>query len=35
MKDKIGEENKSLTAHNAADKQTGSIGDLEIILSDE
>lgn len=32
-KDKIGEVNKSLQSHNAADKQTGAIGDVEITLS--
>jgi len=36
VRDRIGEVNKPLYAHNAADKQTGSIGDIEIILeSDE
>lgn len=30
IKEQIGEVNKTLEAHNAADKQTGSIGDLEI-----
>lgn len=30
IKDQIGEINKLLEAHNAADKQTGSIGDVEI-----
>jgi hypothetical protein len=32
VKEKIGEVNKVLESHNAADKQTGSIGDIEIIL---
>lgn len=32
VKDQIGEENRILAAHNAADKQTGSIGDVEITL---
>lgn len=32
VKDQIGEVNKLLEAHNAADKQTGSIGDVEITL---
>ena len=32
VKEQIGEENKPLAAHNAADKQTGSIGDVEITL---
>jgi DNA adenine methylase len=31
----IGETNKSLEAHNAADKQTGSLGDVEIVLTNE
>ncbi|MDR1004604.1 MAG: restriction endonuclease, SacI family [Prevotellaceae bacterium] len=31
----IGEVNKPLEAHNAADKQTGAIGDIEIVLNDE
>jgi DNA adenine methylase len=35
VKDKIGEAFKSLEAHNAADKQTGSIGDVEIVLTNE
>ncbi len=35
VKNFIGEENKSLLAHNAADKQTGSIGDVEITLVNE
>ncbi len=35
MKDQIGEVNKLLEAHNAADKQTGSIGDVEITLTNE
>ena len=30
VKDKINETNKVLEAHNAADKQTGSVGDVEI-----
>lgn len=32
VKEKVGEVNKVLEAHNAADKQTGSIGDIEITL---
>jgi len=32
VKNQIGEVNKVLQAHNAADKQTGSIGDVEITL---
>ena len=32
VKEQIGEVNKILEAHNAADKQTGSIGDVEITL---
>jgi len=32
VKEKLGEINKVLEAHNAADKQTGSIGDIEITL---
>ncbi|MDR3119616.1 MAG: restriction endonuclease, SacI family [Mediterranea sp.] len=35
VKDRIGEINKSLEAHNAADKQTGSPGDVEIVLTNE
>lgn len=35
VKDRIGEVNKLLEAHNAADKQTGSIGDVEIILTND
>lgn len=35
VKDQIGEVNKLLESHNAADKQTGSIGDVEIILINE
>jgi len=35
VKDQIGETNKLLKAHNAADKQTGSFGDVEIILTNE
>jgi DNA adenine methylase len=35
VKEQIGEENKSLEAHNAADKQTGSLGDVEIVLTNE
>ncbi|GHS96674.1 DNA methyltransferase [Bacteroidia bacterium] len=35
VKEQIGEVNKSLEAHNAADKQTGSLGDVEIILTNE
>jgi len=35
VKEQIGEENKVLEAHNAADKQTGSIGDVEITLANE
>ena len=32
VKEQIGEVNKVLKAHNAADKQTGSLGDVEITL---
>lgn len=32
VKEQMGETNKVLQAHNAADKQTGSIGDIEITL---
>lgn len=32
VKDQIGEVNKLLKPHNAADKQTGAIGDIEITL---
>lgn len=32
VKEQIGEENKPLASHNAADKQTGSIGDIEVTL---
>jgi DNA adenine methylase len=35
VRNQIGEMNKSLEAHNAADKQTGSIGDVEIVLTNE
>ena len=35
VKEKIGEVNKVLQAHNAADKQTGSIGDVEITLTND
>jgi DNA adenine methylase len=35
VQDKIREVNKSLEAHNAADKQTGSLGDVEIVLINE
>jgi len=35
VKEKIGEKNKVLEAHNAADKQTGSIGDVEITLTND
>lgn len=35
VKDQIGETNKLLKAHTAADKQTGSFGDVEIILINE
>lgn len=35
VKDQIGEVNKILEAHNAADKQTGSIGDVEITLTND
>jgi DNA adenine methylase len=35
VKEQTGEINKSLEAHNAADKQTGSLGDVEIILTNE
>ena len=32
VKKEIGEESKKLSAHNAADKQTGAIGDIEVTL---
>jgi DNA adenine methylase len=35
VKNQIGEANKSLEAHNAADRQTGSLGDVEIVLTNE
>ena len=35
VKDQVGEYNKPLSAHTAADKQTGNIGDIEIILSND
>lgn len=35
VKEQIGEVNKCLEAHNAADKQTGSIGDIEIVLTND
>ncbi|MDD4437964.1 MAG: restriction endonuclease, SacI family [Tissierellia bacterium] len=35
VKNQIGEVNKVLQAHNAADKQTGSIGDVEITLTND
>ena len=35
VKEQIGESNKNLEAHNAADKQTGSIGDIEITLTSD
>lgn len=35
VKDQIGEVNKLLEAHTAADKQTGSIGDVEITLTND
>jgi DNA adenine methylase len=35
VKEQIGEENKVLETHNAADKQTGSIGDVEITLTND
>jgi len=35
VKEQIGEVNKLLEAHNAADKQTGSIGDIEITLTND
>lgn len=35
VKDKIGETNKLLESHNAADKQTGAIGDIEIVLAND
>ena len=35
VKDQIGEVNKLLESHNAADKQTGSIGDVEITLTND
>jgi DNA adenine methylase len=35
VKNQIGEVNKVLQAHNAADKQTGSVGDVEITLTND
>lgn len=35
VKEQIGEVNNLLEAHNAADKQTGSIGDVEITLTND
>jgi DNA adenine methylase len=35
VKDQIEEINKPLESHNAADKQTGSLGDVEIVLANE
>lgn len=35
VKDEIGEAHKLLEAHNAADKQTGSMGDVEITLTND
>ena len=35
VKDKLGEDILPLNAHNAADKQTGSIGDIEVTLINE
>lgn len=35
VKDCIGEVNKKLKAHNAADSQTGSVGDIEIMLEND
>jgi len=35
VKEQIGETNKLLEAHNASDRQTGSLGDVEIILTNE
>ena len=35
VKDKIGETNLPLQSHNAADKQTGSIGDVEVTLMND
>ena len=35
VKERIGEVNKALKAHTAADKQTGSIGDVEITLAND
>ena len=35
VKEQIGELSKSLEAHNAADRQTGSIGDVEITLTND
>ena len=32
VKEQVGEESKKLTAHNAADRQTGAIGDIEVTL---
>jgi DNA adenine methylase len=35
VKNQVGEVNKPLAAHTAADKQTGTIGDIEIILCND
>jgi hypothetical protein len=35
IKEQIGEENKPLEDHHAADKQSGSIGDVEILLTSD
>jgi len=35
VKDQVGEINKTLAAHTAADKQTGNIGDVEITLCND
>lgn len=35
VKNLVGESYKPLFAHNAADKQTGALGDIEIVISDE
>ncbi len=32
VKEQLGEEGKKLTAHNSADRQTGTIGDIEVTL---
>lgn len=35
VQDKIGEINKILESHNAADSQTGSLGDVEVVLTND